>query len=213
MVAMADSHDTLPDQATLDDQMALDLCTSLFHPSGLCCPRCSGRDYNIHRRRRPHTPDYKCKDCGKVFNYWSNTVFCGTHFRPSEVFFLLVGLAACKNKSTSLGLRDLAIGINCNIEAVRRLHNRIQSFSSAYDSWLLHLRKTCIKEANELAQRVGSREQCSGDRFEGVILYIREHQRFHSGRTPIEPDEYISESVGLREAITLAQEHEDKECC
>jgi hypothetical protein len=65
-----------PLDGLLDEQACYDFLLRLLHPDGLHCPRGHplGADQAPHRRRRPVIPDYRCRQCGAVFNLFTNTL-------------------------------------------------------------------------------------------------------------------------------------------
>ena len=65
----------------------------LFHPEGLACPRCGGTAAYVHRFFREPVRDYRCKDCGKVYNAFTGPEWQKTHFRPSQVVLTVRGFA------------------------------------------------------------------------------------------------------------------------
>ena len=66
-----------------------------LHPEGLSCP--NGHelpsDQAPHDRRRAPIVDYRCRECGSVFNIFTNTVWSKTHYDPSTIVMLLRGFA------------------------------------------------------------------------------------------------------------------------
>jgi transposase-like protein len=66
-----------------------------LHPEGLSCP--NGHDLPDdqapHDRRRAPIVDYRCRECGAVFNIFTNTVWSKTHYDPSTIVMLLRGFA------------------------------------------------------------------------------------------------------------------------
>jgi transposase-like protein len=60
----------------------------LLYPDGLTCPRCGGgrNRYNIHRRHDDSpVVDYRCRDCRRVFNLFTGTIWQGTHRSPAQI--------------------------------------------------------------------------------------------------------------------------------
>ena len=66
-----------------------------LHPEGLSCP--NGHelpsDQAPHDRRRAPIVDYRCRECGSVFNIFPDTVWSKTHYDPSTIVMLLRGFA------------------------------------------------------------------------------------------------------------------------
>jgi transposase-like protein len=58
-----------PITALMDPEACYRKRVDLLHPRGLTCPRCGNRDrLGVHRRHRAPVLDYRCPDCGRVFN-------------------------------------------------------------------------------------------------------------------------------------------------
>jgi transposase-like protein len=66
-----------------------------LHPEGLSCP--NGHelpsDQAPHDRRREPIVDYRCRECGAVFNIFTDTVWSKTHYDCSTIVMLLRGFA------------------------------------------------------------------------------------------------------------------------
>src|SRR5512147_2890674 len=78
----------------MDEDACYEKLVDVLHPDGLACPRCGGRDgLKVHRRHRAPVLDYRCSDCGRVFNAFTGTAFHKTHRRPSEIGLILHGIA------------------------------------------------------------------------------------------------------------------------
>lgn len=45
----------------------------ILHPRGLACPRCRDDHFVIHRCHRAPVLDYRCRDCRRVFNAFTDT--------------------------------------------------------------------------------------------------------------------------------------------
>jgi len=71
-----------------------------LHPEGLSCP--NGHelpdDQAPHDRRRAPIMDYHCRECGAVFNIFTDTVWSKTHYDPSTIVMLLRGFAKVPTK-------------------------------------------------------------------------------------------------------------------
>jgi transposase-like protein len=69
----------------LDEQACHDFLLHILHPDPLYCPRGHPlpADQAPHRRRRPVISDYRCRQCGAVFNLFSGTIFWKTCYRCS----------------------------------------------------------------------------------------------------------------------------------
>jgi transposase-like protein len=68
---------------------------SLFHPHGLTCPDGHSLpcDQAPHRRRRTDLPDYRCRQCGAVFNLFTGTPWWKTRYSCATVLHIIQGIA------------------------------------------------------------------------------------------------------------------------
>jgi transposase-like protein len=84
-----------PLDGLLDEQACYDFLLRILHPNGLHCPRGHplGADQAPHRRRRPVIRDYRCRQCGAVFNLFTSTSFWKTCYRCSTIVQILRGIA------------------------------------------------------------------------------------------------------------------------
>lgn len=75
----------------MDEQACHDALLAVLHPEGLKCP--NGHplppDQAPHDRHRAPIYDYRCRECGRVYNLFSGTLFQGSHY-PCSVWVLLI---------------------------------------------------------------------------------------------------------------------------
>lgn len=66
-----------------------------LHPDGLSCP--NGHelpdDRSPHDRKQAPILNYRCPECGRVFNILTDTVWEKTHYSCSEIVLVLRGIA------------------------------------------------------------------------------------------------------------------------
>lgn len=92
----------------MDENACFQKLLVLLHPDGLACPRCHARDgLGLHRRDRDPVLDYRCGQCGRVFNAYTGTVLEGSHKMPSLVMLILRGIA--QGVSTAQLARELGL--------------------------------------------------------------------------------------------------------
>lgn len=79
----------------LDEQACYNYLLQALHPNGLYWPQGHLLSSNKapHRRQRAPVLDYRCRQCGKVFNVFSGTVWSKTKYRPSVIVQILKGIA------------------------------------------------------------------------------------------------------------------------
>jgi Transposase zinc-ribbon domain len=57
-----------PIQDLMDEDACYQFLLNLYHPAGLCCPRCHAADgFYTHPSFREPVLDYRCSRCGQVF--------------------------------------------------------------------------------------------------------------------------------------------------
>ena len=106
----------------LDEEACYRKLLELMHPGGLQCPRCGERSLHVHRRHRAPVMDYRCGNCGRVFNAWTGTTLQKTHRRPSELLLILRGIA--QGQSTSGLARELGCGRGHLLELRHKMQER-----------------------------------------------------------------------------------------
>ncbi len=107
----------------MDEDACYEKLVDVLHPDGLACPRCGGRDGpKVHRRHRAPVLDYRCSDCGRVFNAFTGTAFHKTHRRPSEILLILRGIA--QGETTARLARELRRHRQHLLKLRHRLHLR-----------------------------------------------------------------------------------------
>ena len=78
----------------LTQQECYDFLLDILHPQGLCCPY----GYFLPTGQCPHMCDrapildYRCRECGTVFNVFTGTVWAGTHYSCAKIILILRGL-------------------------------------------------------------------------------------------------------------------------
>ena len=84
-----------PILSLIDEERAQAWVLNHFHPEGLRCPKCQASVESARHFRKTETSGlqvYRCKGCESVYNLYSETVFAGTQFRPSQAVLLLRGI-------------------------------------------------------------------------------------------------------------------------
>ena len=121
-----------PLDGLLDEQACYDFLLRILHPDGLHCPHGHplGAAQAPHRRRRPIIPDYRCRQCGAVFNLFTGTLWWKTCYRCSTIVQILRGIA---QGIPTLHLSD-ELGINRTHLLSRRheIHSHLAVHFSPY---------------------------------------------------------------------------------
>jgi transposase-like protein len=134
----------------LDEDVCYAALVDLFHPGGLACPRCAGRQrLGLHPCHRTPLLDYQCGGCGRVFNAFTGTFLQGTHRRPSQLLMILRGVA--QGTPTAQMARELG----CDRKELLALRHRLQEHAR------LHLDRNPlgddVVEADEMDQNAGEK--------------------------------------------------------
>jgi transposase len=139
-----------PIQDLMDEVACYQFLLDLYHPAGLCCPRCHAADgFYTHRWFREPVLDYRCCRCGRVFNAWTGTVFQGTQWRPSQIVLILRGFAQ------GVPTAQLARELGCSRRHLLDLRHRLQARAQAgLDRAAL---EDDVVEADEMYQNAGEK--------------------------------------------------------
>ena len=112
-----------PIQDLMNEDACYQFLLDLFHPAGLRCPRCHAAEgFYTHRYFREPVLDYRCPQCGRVFNAWTGTILQGTHWRPSQIVLILRGFA--QGTPTAQLARELACSRRHLLELRHRMQDR-----------------------------------------------------------------------------------------
>lgn len=80
-----------------NDQQAYEFLKQILHPEGLHCPRCGvalPADQAPHTQERAPLVNYRCRECGRVYNLFTDTVLQGTHYDCQTWVLILHGFVA-----------------------------------------------------------------------------------------------------------------------
>jgi transposase-like protein len=155
---------------------------AVLHPGGLACPRRGiGDRLKAHRRHRAPVIDYRCDDCGRVFNAFTGTGSHKTHRRPSEILPILRGIS--QGASTAQMAREL----NRHRPHLLRLRHRLQARAmGAADS--SPLAGDAELEADEMCRNAGEKGLAHPDPDDPPRRRANErrgHGNFANDRPPV----------------------------
>jgi transposase len=79
----------------LEDQECYNYLLRVLHPDGLKCPDAHPLppDQAPHNWSQNPIFDYRCRICGKVFNIFTGTGWCGTHYDCKTIVLVMRGFA------------------------------------------------------------------------------------------------------------------------
>jgi len=79
----------------LDEQRCYEFLLQVLHPDGLRCPHGHSLppDQKPHDRHRAPIVDYRCRQCGAVFNIFTNTIWSKSRYSCCKIVLILRGIA------------------------------------------------------------------------------------------------------------------------
>ena len=84
-----------PIDELLDEQSCYDFLLRTLHPDGLHCP--NGHrlppDQAPHDRHRAPILDYRCRECGAVYNLFTHTIWSKSRYSCRQIVLILRGIA------------------------------------------------------------------------------------------------------------------------
>lgn len=100
---------SFPLQDLLDEEASYEYLLEILHPDGLHCPKGHAlpEGQKPHERKRAPVVNYRCRQCGKVYNAFTETVLSGTHYDCRIIVLLLRGVT--QGKSSQLLSTELEL--------------------------------------------------------------------------------------------------------
>lgn len=98
-------------QNLLDNNKCYEYLLGLFHPEGLKCPKCRcclPEGQCLHKYSTEQLPSYRCRNCGCVFNLFSNTVLKGIRFGGVTIVMMIRGFWKARPQCNSARNRGSA---------------------------------------------------------------------------------------------------------
>ena len=96
-----------PIEDLLSEEKCHEHLLDLFHNGELVCAQCGSCHYGVHGKARSPIIKCKVKDCGRIFNLFTNTAFQGTHFSCCKIVLILRGFF--QGETTARLSRELGI--------------------------------------------------------------------------------------------------------
>lgn len=140
-----------PLQSFMDYDSCYNYLQTILHPEGLDCP-CGRKVKNgqkPHKYRANGLPCFRCKDCGKVFNIFTDTILSGIHYDCIKIVLLLRGFAQGK---TTL---HLSKELELNYSNLLNWRHKLQEFAYENRDWSA-LKDTAI-ESDEVFINAGEK--------------------------------------------------------
>jgi transposase-like protein len=84
-----------PIDELLDEQASYDFLLRVLQPEGLRCPNGHSLppDQAPHDRHRAPIVDYRCRECGAVFNIFTGTIWSKSRYQCSTIILIMRGIA------------------------------------------------------------------------------------------------------------------------
>jgi len=82
-----------PIDELMDEKNCYDYLSSVLHPEGVHCPNghLLPKDQKPHDRHRDPFFDYKCRDCGAVYNIYTGSIWLKTHYSCIKIVLIMRG--------------------------------------------------------------------------------------------------------------------------
>jgi transposase-like protein len=135
----------------LNEQGCYDFLLTTLHPQGLCCPH----GHALPPEQRPHNcnrapiVEYRCRDCGAVFNIFSRTALKGIRYDCRTIVLLLRGFS--QGVSTNHLSKELSVDYSCILE----WRHRWQEF--AFEHRSTETLPDTIQESDEVFLNAGEK--------------------------------------------------------
>lgn len=135
----------------LNKQECYNFLMYTLHPDGLKCPsgHCLRPGQAPHDRSRDPIVDYRCSECGKVFNIFTDTEWAGSHYDVRTIVLVIRGFVQ--------GVPTLQLADELNLDYGTLLDRR----HKIQDLALKHKPSTALSdeetEADELFQNAGEK--------------------------------------------------------
>lgn len=114
---------SFPIQDLLDEEDSYQYLCDLLHPTGLKCPagHALPAGQKPHERKRAPVVNYRCRECGQVYNAFTGTVLSGTHYDCRTLVLLIRGITQGKSS------RLLADELEIDYSTVLKWRHRLQA--------------------------------------------------------------------------------------
>lgn len=113
-----------PIQDLLDEEECYQYLLKILHPEGLACPEEHPlpEDQKPHDRKRAPIVKYRCRECGAVYNIFTNTLLRGIHYDSCTIVLMLRGFA--KGFSTQMIADELELDYGTVLKWRHRLQEQ-----------------------------------------------------------------------------------------
>jgi transposase len=140
-----------PIDELLDEQRCHDYLMNVLHPDGLDCPQghALAVQQQPHDRHRAPVMDYRCRECGAVFNLFTGTLWSGTRYACRQIVLIIRGIGQ------GVPTAHLAKELKVDESHLRTVRHEIQQEVESLRP-KTKLRDTVV-EADELYQNAGEK--------------------------------------------------------
>ncbi len=135
----------------MGEQNCYDFLLKMLHPDGLHCPNVHPlpSDQAPHDRHRDPIFDYRCRECGKVYNIFTNTILSGIRYSCVSLVLILRGIAQ------GVPTKHLAEELGIDRSNLLKLRHAIQNL--AMENLPRSPLPDCKTEADEMYQNAGEK--------------------------------------------------------
>lgn len=107
----------------LNQQECYNFLLDILHPQGLCCPYGHFLPAGQCPPMWDRAPilDYRCRECGTVFNVFTGTVWTGTHYSCAKIILILRGF------TQGIPTLQLADELECDYGTLLDYRHQIQA--------------------------------------------------------------------------------------
>lgn len=118
-------------------QDCYDFLILLLHPYGFQCPEGhTFKESKIHRRTRGPIIDYRCNNCGRIYNIYTATILQGTKYSVQQIVQYIDGII--REVMVSQISRETGVGrksLTKNKPRFKKLANMAENFEPQYINW------------------------------------------------------------------------------
>ena len=118
-------------------QECYDFLILLLHPGRFKCPEGHAfKKSKIHRRTRGPIIDYRCNNCGRIYNIFTTTILQGTKYSVQEIVQFIDGII--RDVTVSQISRETGMGrksLTKNKPRFKKLANMAENFEAQYINW------------------------------------------------------------------------------
>ncbi|MBV7336190.1 hypothetical protein KFU94_49740 [Chloroflexi bacterium TSY] len=112
-----------PIQELMSEEGCYERLLEILHPEGMQCPdgHRLPEGQAPHSRERAPVNKYRCRECGKVYDAFTNTVWSGTHYNCVTIVLVMRGII--QGTPTLHLSEELSLNYSTLLERRHRIQN------------------------------------------------------------------------------------------